>query len=72
MHYEYSPQVLDKLRYKFRTRLLFYLSVFKEDDENEDGTIIITIVVFKEEEVVSESFASHTGCKSFFNFFKNN
>ena len=42
MHYEYSPQVLDKLRYKFRTRLLFYLFVFKEDDENEDddGTII--------------------------------
>jgi len=47
MHYEYSPpQVLDKLRYKFRTRLLFYLFVFKEDDENEDGTIIIAIVVF--------------------------
>jgi hypothetical protein len=46
MHYEYSPpQVLDKLRYKFRTRLLFYLLVFKEDDENEDGTIIIAIVV---------------------------
>ena len=48
MHYEYSPpQVLDKLRYKFRTRLLFYLLVFKEDDENEDddGTII-NIVVF--------------------------
>lgn len=44
MHYEYSPQVLDKLRYKFRTRLLFYLLVFKEDDEN--GTIIIAIVVF--------------------------
>jgi len=47
MHYEYSPpQVLDKLRYKFRTRLLFYLLVFKEDDENEDGIIIIAIVVF--------------------------
>ena len=46
MHYEYSPQVLDKLRYKFRTRLLFYLLVFKEDENEDDDGTIINIVVF--------------------------